>query len=716
METLRSTQSGVDAIFAAVGKRLSVATPLGIGKPNHLLNALYRRAKADASIELTIYTALTLERPKGKSELEQRFLGPLVERVFGNYPDLDYELDRAHGELPANVRVIEFYFQAGKFVHNPSAQRDYISSNYTHVARDVLARGVNVLLQQVCAGVVDGRPLLSLSCNADLSIDILRELRARRKAGQAIAVVGQINDQLPFMYGDALVSPDDFDYVIDNPDDSYTLFGPPKTPVGDADSMIGLYASGLVKDAGELQIGIGALGDSLVYALELRHGDNPRYREALRALQVDQRFASELVSIGSLEPFEQGLFAATEMLVDGFMHLFEAGILKRKLYDDLALSRLLNEGRITEQITPELLDLLRVRKAIHSVLTEDDLAYLVHFGILRPELSFADEQVVLPDGQRFRADLHDPAARARLHAWLGTTLLHGAVVHAGFFLGPQAFYDWLRKLPEPQKRLIDMRSVTRINQLYGHEEIDRLHRRDARFINTAMKMSLLGAATSDALADGTVVSGVGGQYNFVAMAHELPGGRSILQLRSTRLEHGALRSNLVWDYAHTTIPRHLRDVVITEYGIADLRGRTDEECVKALLNVTDSRFQDSLQREAKRAGKLREQYVIPSLHRNNLPSAYSTVLGNFRKQGLFPAFPFGTDLTLEEQRLAHALRRLKTMTSSPKRLLNTLVDSAANGRMDYDVEPLLRRMNLHDPSSAKEHVYRRLIATALRAN
>jgi acyl-CoA hydrolase len=302
-----------------------------------------------------------------------------------------------------------------------------------------------------------------------------------------------------------------------------------------------------------------------------------------------------------------------------------------------------------------------------------------------------------------------------LHAWLGSSLERGAVIHAGFFVGPQSFYDWLRRLPEAQRRSIDMRSVTRINQLYGHEDIDRLQRRDARFINTTMKVTLLGAAVSDALPDGTVVSGVGGQYNFVAMAHELPGGRSVLQVRSTRVEHGELHSNLVWNHAHTTIPRHLRDVVITEYGIADLRGKTDEECVEAMLRICDSRFQNSLMQEAKRVGKLRSRYVIPGMHRSNLPNAYSAPLATLRTQGLFPAFPFGTDFTPDEQRLMRALGRLKHMTSSPKRLLNTLVSSAANGRMDYDVEPLLRRMDLHAPSNAKEHVYRRLIAAALRA-
>jgi acyl-CoA hydrolase len=134
-----------------------------------------------------------------------------------------------------------------------------------------------------------------------------------------------------------------------------------------------------------------------------------------------------------------------------------------------------------------------------------------------------------------------------------------------------------------------------------------------------MKVSLLGAASSDTLPNGRVVSGVGGQYNFVAMANELPDGRSLLLVRSTRHDGGELRSNVVWNSEQVTIPRHVRDIFITEYGCADLRGKTDEECVIALLAVSDARFQDTLAAAAKRAGKLRADCGIPTRNRQNLP-------------------------------------------------------------------------------------------------
>jgi acyl-CoA hydrolase len=214
-------------------------------------------------------------------------------------------------------------------------------------------------------------------------------------------------------------------------------------------------------------------------------------------------------------------------------------------------------------------------------------------------------------------------------------------------------------MPEVERRQFVMSGVSFINQLYGDDADVRIaQRRDARFINATMMMTVLGAAASDSLADGRVVSGVGGQYNFVAMAHALPGARSILCLRSTRTKAGRTTSNVVFNYGATTIPRHLRDVVITEYGISELRGRTDSETVAAVLNITDSRFQEELLR-AKAAGKIARDYRIPEAHDRNTRGTREGVAPH-RRAGLFSEFPFGTDFTTEEIILAKALKRLGT--------------------------------------------------------
>src|SRR5206468_3396878 len=96
-----------------------------------------------------------------------------------------------------------------------------------------------------------------------------------------------------------------------------------------------------------------------------------------------------------------------------------------------------------------------------------------------------------------------------------------------------------------------------------------------------------------------------------------------------------------------------------EYGIADLRGRTDEEVAIALLEIADSRFQDGLLEEAKRAGKVARHYRIPDACRRNRPERLEAVLAPLRARGLFELFPFGSDFTEEEVVLGKALTYLK---------------------------------------------------------
>src|SRR5262245_52596736 len=108
-----SVERCAERILERCGPRLAVAAPLGLGKPNALLNALFARAERDPGLALQIYTALSLARPVPKSELERRFAAPFIERHFGrDYPDLAYVKALRAGRLPANVRVSEFYLQS----------------------------------------------------------------------------------------------------------------------------------------------------------------------------------------------------------------------------------------------------------------------------------------------------------------------------------------------------------------------------------------------------------------------------------------------------------------------------------------------------------------------------------------------------------------------------------------------------------------------------
>lgn len=701
----------IDRIIDKVGKCLVVGTPLAAGKPNHLLNSLYNRVKNNPELNLKIFTALTLDKPKGKSLLEKRFLEPMVERVFGDYPDLDYEQDRQADTLPSNVEILEFYFPAGRYLHNDYAQQNYVCSNYTHVARDMMDAGVNVLLQMISKGEFEGRECYSLSSNPDVTLDLIGLMQRRYSDdGTPFVLAAQINQNLPFMYGDALVNPATFDLVLENPDFQYKIFGPPKMAVTDRDFLIGLYISTLIRDGGELQVGIGTIGDALVYALLLRHRQNDIYQALLRDFGVIEKFGSVIDKIGGTTPFEAGLFAASEMMIDGFMELYNAGIVKRKVYDDVYIQRLINEGSIDETITPRTLDLILMRKSIHESISEEDFAYLQKFGIFKRELSFSEDEITTAEGYKLSNDLGDLDNRKNIYQYcLGEKLTNADVIHGGFFLGCQSFYDWLRNLSEEDRRLINMKSVQSINQLYGHEEIDRLHRKDARFVNTCMMMTLNGSAVSDGLENNRLISGVGGQYNFVSMAHALPNGRSILNFRSTRKTGKGETSSIVWNYGHMTIPRHLRDIVVTEFGIADVRGKTDREIIHQLLNITDSRFQQGLVETAQQNGKIRADYTISAAFTQNRVEEISKKLQHYKEQGLFNAFPFGTDFTDEEIFIGKALKILKRKKQNPTTMLWTLLKAFFTPADQKPYEKYLRRMKLDKANSLEEKLYQKLL-------
>src|SRR5664279_4265348 len=261
-------------IIRDVGTNLVVGLPLGLGKANHIINALYARASADRSINLTFFSALTLEKPKPKSLLERRFIDPAIYRLFGGYPDLAYA-DALHaGALPPNITVIEFFFLAGKWLHVPFAQQHYISANYTHASSYLLARGLNVVTQLVAKRVVEGETRYSLSCNTDTTLELLR---ARVEGRASFKVFGQVNSELPFMPGAGDLPAEEFSAVLDGPETDFPLFAPPSEPINDTRYAIGLHAAGLVRDGGTLQIGIGQIGDALAQGLIVRHRDNAQF-------------------------------------------------------------------------------------------------------------------------------------------------------------------------------------------------------------------------------------------------------------------------------------------------------------------------------------------------------------------------------------------------------------------------------------------------------
>lgn len=586
------------AILDRTEGEIRLALPLGLGKPVTLVNALTRLVARTPERRLSILTALTLEPPAMSSGMARRFLEPAADRLFGAYPEIEYARMMRDGTLPPNIEVSEFFMLAGRWLSVPQAQRNYIAANYTHAYDRLRDWRPNLVMQLLAEG---DEGALNLSCNTDITVDLLRD----REAGRlSFLLAGEVNPHLPVMAGEAPVPRQAVDLLM-HEESGFELFSVVKRPVGPTEHAIGLHVSRLIRDGGTLQIGIGAIGDAVAHALILRdQGQSPPIHRA-----------SPFTPDGLYESggFSEGLYCVTEMLVDGILQLFEAGIIRRE------------------------------------------------------------------------AD--------------------GAAIHAGFFVDCRDFYTRLRHMPPEARNRIRMMPVSYTNQLYGDEAAKRAARRDARFVNAAMKATLLGGIASDATEGGREVSGIGGQFNFVEQAFALEGARAIITLPATRTTHGRTESNIVWDYPHESVPRAYRDIVVTEYGIADLRGQRDEEVVKRMLRIADARFQDSLAEKAKAAGKLSQDFAIPDGWRVNTPE----VVGDWLRPFDLPDFPFSSDFDRTERRLLPALDLLSSTQGSRSGLASLAFTGLRHPRMEEE-SACLARMGLGRPSGVGE----RLEALALR--
>lgn len=621
-QCLERVEDVVDRIIEERGRTLSVGLPLGIGKPNHIVNELTQRAVRGELDRLEMFTALSLSTPSpGSSDLQRRLMGPILDRVYGDFPDLDYVKLRAKGELPENMVVKEFYYPPGSLLGSAHAQRNYKSVNFTAAYQDMLHSDLDVIAQLVAPGEKGW----DLSCNPDITLELMPRLRSR---GADTMFVAQVNRRLPSMGGSAEVAPGTFDVVLDNEALDFEPFGMPSMPPTVREWAVGVRVAAMLRDGGTVQIGIGNQGDSIAWSSILRHEDPNLFAEILDALNPSPSNRELVANEGGIGRFDEGLYASTEMFVEGILHMYRKGVISRAVDD-------------------------------------------------------------------------------------------GVHVHAAFFLGSPAFYEGLRNLDETDRQRLAMTSVLFTNLLYGEEEKKRAQRQHARFMNEAMMVTLTGGIVSDGLEDGRVVSGVGGQYEFVAQAHALENARSIIMLPSVREKAGKVTSNIVWNYGHITIPRHLRDLVATEYGIADLRGKTDEDVVKALVEIADSRFQQGLIDQAKSSNKLAKDYELPERARHNNPDRIARVIDRYRDDGVIPRTPFGGTLTDMELDLVDALREVKGLVDDTKSGKLPEIDvGGIKALIDVpdDARPYLERMELAETSSFREQLLRGVVVYGLRAS
>jgi 4-hydroxybutyrate CoA-transferase len=165
--------------------------------------------------------------------------------------------------------------------------------------------------------------------------------------------------------------------------------------------------------------------------------------------------------------------------------------------------------------------------------------------------------------------------------------IHPGKIIAGFILGTKRLYNWVHNNP-----LIEFLRTEYVNDPFV---VSQNHRMVA--INSAIEVDLTGQICADSI--GTkLYSGVGGQLDFIYGASRSKGGVPIIALPSTAKDFSRIVPTLKEGAGVVTTRNHIH-YVVTEYGIADLYGKTIRERAQALINVSHPQFRDQLTEQAK---------------------------------------------------------------------------------------------------------------------
>ena len=169
------------------------------------------------------------------------------------------------------------------------------------------------------------------------------------------------------------------------------------------------------------------------------------------------------------------------------------------------------------------------------------------------------------------------------------TFMPGKMV-ATFALGSRKLYDFMHRNP-----MLEMHPVSFTNDPYLAGQNDKLVA-----INASLQVDLLGQCGSESLAH-LPYSGTGGQVDFVRAANRSNGGKAFIVLPSTARE-GAI-SRIVPTLTpgtHVTTGKNDVNYVVTEYGVAQLRGKSARQRAEALIGIAHPDFRAELRQAAKR--------------------------------------------------------------------------------------------------------------------
>ncbi|MDZ7845098.1 MAG: acetyl-CoA hydrolase/transferase C-terminal domain-containing protein [Anaerolineales bacterium] len=164
--------------------------------------------------------------------------------------------------------------------------------------------------------------------------------------------------------------------------------------------------------------------------------------------------------------------------------------------------------------------------------------------------------------------------------------LHPGKIIAGFILGTERLYQWVHNNP-----LIEFHRTEYVNDPFVIAQNERMVA-----INSAIEIDLTGQVCADSI--GTkLYSGVGGQLDFIYGASRSKGGVPIIALPSKAKDFSRIVTTLKKGAGVVTSRNHVH-YVVTEFGVADLYGKTIRERAKALIGIAHPQFREQLTREA----------------------------------------------------------------------------------------------------------------------
>jgi 4-hydroxybutyrate CoA-transferase len=167
--------------------------------------------------------------------------------------------------------------------------------------------------------------------------------------------------------------------------------------------------------------------------------------------------------------------------------------------------------------------------------------------------------------------------------------LHRDKMVACFLMGTRRLYDFVDDNPA-----VNMFPVSYTNDPYVIGQID-----NVVAINSAIQIDLMGQVVADSMGP-QQFTGIGGQVDFVRGANRSKGGKAIIALPSTAKRGEVSRiCAKVTDGAAITTMRADVDYVVTEHGVAHLKGKTLSERAHALLDIADPKFRDQIVQDCK---------------------------------------------------------------------------------------------------------------------